>query len=201
VPAGLDQQTVINEALNLLGQQKTITAFPNGTTPSNVAAIVYAPLVNLLLREMDPAFARFTVPLTIAVAPPNYPPWLYEYLYPSDCMRLRQVRPPGTGTGSLPDVNDPSPIRANVAFDVISATVTQVILTNQVNALAVYTSNLITEAQWDSVFQDAMVRRLGNVFAMALGGRPDFARTILEESAAEASMGEAVDEGNFRRPH
>jgi hypothetical protein len=79
--------------------------------------------------------------------------------------------------------------------------VTQVILTNQVNALAVYTSNLITEAQWDSVFQDAMVRRLGNVFAMALGGRPDFARTILEESAAEASMGEAVDEGNFRRPH
>ena len=76
---------------------------------------------------------------------------------------------------------------------------TKVILTNQVNALAVYTTTLIDETIWDSAFVDAVVRRLANPLAMAVSGRPDFARTILEQAAMMAQTAEMIDEGGFRR--
>jgi hypothetical protein len=152
-----------------------------------------------MLREIEPAFSRFTASLSIAVTPPNYPPWTYEYLAPADMVRLRQVRPPGTGAGSLADPNDPRPVRASVGFDVIAAVNTTVILTNQQNALAVYTSSTPTEAQWDSAFFDAVARRLANPLAMALSGRPDFATAILQQSAMMAQTAEAIDDGGFRR--
>lgn len=196
---GTTQVAVVNGALEQIAAQSFITSITDGSPAAIAAAVVYAPTVQLILRELDPDFARLTAPLVLSAAPTPVPPWAFEYLYPTDCVRLRQVRPPGSGTGSLSDPNDPVPIRANVAFDLISATATKVILTNQVNALAVYTSTQATEAMWDSVFADAVIRRLANPLAMALSGRPDFAEKILMQSAQMAQTAEAVDEGGFRR--
>jgi len=201
MPAGLTAVQVVNEAYQMIGSQVQITGFPptDNTAAAKAANVLYVPTVQLLLREIDPDFARYTAPLTIAVAPPSYPPWAYEYLWPSDMLRLRQVRPPGTGTGSLSDPNDPQPIRANVAFDLIADINTKVILCNQPDALAVYTTSDVAEAQWDSVFQDAVVRRLANPLAMALAGRPDFAKSILEQAAQMAQTSMAVEDSGFRR--
>lgn len=196
---GTTAAAVVNYALELSATQAYITSLTDGTPEANAAQVVYQPVVQLLLREMDPDFARFTAPLVIAVTPPSYPPWAFEYIYPSNCVRLRQVRPPGTGPGALTDPYDPYPIRANVAFDVIATVATKVILTNQLNALAVYTSSAVTEAQWDSAFAETVSRRLANPLAMALSGRPDFAKEILQQSAMMAVSAEAVDEGGFRR--
>lgn len=203
MPIGATPVSVVNGALQHTGQQVRVFDINQTTGPGAAAAaaalVIYAPTVQLLLREIDPDFARYTAPLAIAVAPPSYPPWAFEYLWPASCLRLRQVRPPGSGTGSLTDPNDPQPIRANVAFDVISGVSTKVILSNQQNALAVYTSSTPSEAQWDSVFQDAVIRRLANPLSMALAGRPDFAKTILEQSAQMAQTAMAVDDSGFRR--
>ena len=196
MPIGLTQNQVIDAALQQIASQTTIEGSAAVIGPAT--AVIYVPTVQLMLRELDPDFARFTAALTTAVAPPNWPPWAFEMLYPADCVRLRQVRPPATGTGSLADPNDPQPIRANVAFDIIASVNTKVILTNQAGALAVYTSSAVTEAAWDSVFTDAVVRRLANPLAMALSGRPDFAKTILEQSAMMAQTAEAVDDSGFR---
>ena len=198
MPAGLNAVAVVNATLQQIDAQTQISAIDNTTAAGSAAGVIYAPTVQLMLRELDPDFARLTAALTTAVAPPNWPPWAFEMLYPADCVRLRQVRPPGAGVGSLADPNDPQPIRANVAFDIILGVNTKVILTNQANALAVYTSSSVTEAQWDAVFEDAVVRRLANPLAMALSGRPDFARTILEQSAMMAQTAEAVDDSGFR---
>jgi hypothetical protein len=194
-------QSVVNSALELIASQYRITALNDGSPAANAANVVYAPVVQLMLRELDPDFARYTATLTLSAAPTPIPPWAYEYLYPDSCVRLRQVRPPRSGTGSLADQNNPYPVRSNVAFDIIGSPPvnTKVILTNQVNALAVYTTSLIIEAQWDSVFADAVSRRLANPLAMALSGRPDFAREILEEAARVASTAETVDESSVRR--
>ena len=199
MPTGSTSTTVTNEALQFIASQYQITSLTDGSPAAKAANAVYAPTVELLLRELDPDFARYTLALTSAGAPTPVPPWAYEYTYPADMLRLRQVRPPGSGTGSLSDVNDPHPIRANVAFDIIGGVNTKVILTNQQNALAVYTTSLVTEAAWDAVFQDAVVRRLANPLAMALSGRPDFAKEILMQSAQMASAAEAVDDSGFRR--
>lgn len=192
-------QAVVNASLELISAQVQITALNDGTPAALAATVVYAPTVQLMLREIDPDFARFTAALALSAAVTPIVPWAYEYLYPATCVRLRQVRPPGSGTGSLADANDPQPILANVAFDIIAATNTRVILTNQINAVAVYTTSAVVEAAWDSVFADAVIRRLANPLAMALSGRPDFAKTILEQSAMMAQTAEAVDDSGFRR--
>lgn len=191
MPAGLTSTAVVNAALEQVATQVTITSLSDGTTPANLANVVYAPLVQLLLRELDPDFARFTATLASSGAATPIPPWAYEYLYPADCVRLRQVRP---ANGAY-DPNDPQPVRSAVAFDLISSVNTKVILTNQASALAVYTSSTPTEAQWDSAFAETMVRRLSNPLAMGLSGRPDFAKTILESAAMQAQTAEMTDDG------
>lgn len=188
--------SVVNTALELIASQAQITALNDGSPAANAATVIYAPVVQLLLRELDPDFARFTATLALSAAPLPPPPWTYEYLYPANCLRLRQVRP---AAGSY-DVNDPKPIRSNVAFDTISAVATKVILTNQVNALAVYTTSDVLEAQWDAVFAEAVSRRLANPLAMALSGRPDFADKVLEQAARVASTVEATDDSSITVP-
>lgn len=190
------QVQVVNSALEHIAAQTKIVSLVDGTTAANAANVVYGPIVQLLLRELDPDFARFTAPLTLSAAVTPVPPWAYEYIYPADMVRLRQVRPP---TNLIVDKFDPQPVRANVAFDLIAATNTKVILTNQVSALAVYTSSTVTEAQWDSAFTETVIRRLANPLAMALSGRPDFADKLLQQSAAMAQTAEMIDEGGFRR--
>lgn len=183
--------SVTNAALEMIGQQAQITSLSDGTPSANAATVIYQPVVQLLLRELDPDFARFTAALVVSGAVTPVAPWAYEYLYPTDCVRLRQVRPLA---GSY-DRNDPQPILSQVAFDVIATVNTKVILTNQVTASAVYTSLTPTESQWDAGFAEAVSRRLANPLAMALAGRPDFARELLEESVRMAGMAEAMDDG------
>ncbi len=191
MPAGSTELSVINQAIQQVAAQTTITSTTDPQQPAGIAAaIIYAPTVQLILRELDPDFARFTGTLTLSASVTPVEPWAYEYLYPADCVRLRQVAPPSGGY----DVNDPQPIRANVGFDIISTVNTRVILTNQINAVGVWTSSTVTEVQWDAAFLDTVVRRLANPLAMALSGRPDFAREILEESAKMAATAYQVDE-------
>lgn len=197
--SSLTSAQVVNSALELIAAQTQITSLTDGSPSANAAQIVYAPTVQLMLRELNPDFARTTKGLALSGAATPPPPWAFEYLYPADCVRLRQVRPPASGTGLLADPNNPYPVRSNVAFDTIGVTPTKVVLSNQVNALAVYTTSSITEAMWDAAFTDAVIRRLGNPLAMALSGRPDFSKELLEEASRVGATCEVVDESSFRR--
>ncbi len=199
MPAGLTSTIVVNIALQFIATQETITSLTDGSAAANYASVIYAPTVQLMLREIEPDFARTTVALTAAGVATPITPWAYEYLYPADMVRLRQVRPPPSGAGSLVDPYNPQAVRAMVDFDIIATLPTKVILTNQQNARAVYTSSTVTEAQWDPVFTDAVARRLANPLSMALAGRPDFAESILMQSAQMAQTAENVDDSGFRR--
>ena len=185
--------SVVNTALELIAAQQQITSLTDGSPAASAANVIYAPVVQLVLRDLDPDFARFTAALALSGAATPVPPWAYEYLYPADCVRVRQVRP---AAGSY-NINDPQPVRSAVAFDVISAVNTKVILTNQANALLVYTSLTPTEAQWDAQFAEAVSRRLANPLAMALSGRPDFAEELLSQAQEMAATAEAVDDSVF----
>lgn len=189
--SGTTNVAVVNTALQLIASQTTITSLADGSPAANYASAIYAPVVQLLMRELDPDFARFTKALTLTAAGTPVPPWQFEYLYPADCLRLRQVRP---AVGSY-NINDPQPVRSAVAFDLIGGANTKVILANLSSALAVYTSSTPTEAQWDSAFAEAVSRRLANPLALALSGRPDFAKQVLAEAAAVANTAEGVDDG------
>lgn len=177
-----------NRALELTGTEVQISALNDGTPEGNAVGVLYVPTVQLVLREVDPAFARRTLALVPSGAATPIVPWSYEYLYPADCIRLRQVRPATSD-------DDPEPVRAAVGLDIIASVATKVILTNQAGALAVYTSSSATESQWDSAFSEAVVRKLASPLAMALAGRPDFAKELLEEADRFAQLSETIDEG------
>ena len=159
----------------------------DGTPAGNAAGVLYTPAVNLVLRELDPAFARRTGALAAAggVIPA---PWTNEYVYPADCLRLRQIRP---AAGSF-NVNDPKPVRGQVAFD--NSLPAKVIVCSIASAAASYTSSNVTEAMFDWAFAEAVAKRLSPGLAMALAGRPDFARELLSEAEQAAATAELVDE-------
>lgn len=182
---------VVNQSLELIAAQTTITSLNDGSPAANAAQTYFQPTVNVVLRELDPAFARRTAVLVASGVGTPIVPWGFEYLYPADCMRMRQVRPPVASVVA----NDPQPIRASVAVDVIAAVPTKVILTNQASALLVYTSNAATVDQWDSGFREAVVRRLANPLSLALSGRSDLARELLQEAEQYSQLAEAIDEG------
>jgi hypothetical protein len=187
---------IANRALEMIASQQLITTFADPTNPASVAAsVLYAPVVQMLLRQMDPDFARRTnVPLVLQPTPNQVPTlaWAIEYVYPADCLRLRQVAP------ATWNIFDPQPVRANVGTDVVVGVPIKIILTNAVGATATYTTSLVTENQWDSLFAEAVVRQLANPFAMALSGRPDFAKELLDQAASYEQMAELDDEGMAR---
>jgi hypothetical protein len=185
---------VVNYALELVAAQTVITALSDGTIAGNAAGVIYAPTVQMLLRQLDPDFARYTISLVLAggVAVPT--PWTFAYLYPTDCLRARQVAPPPGGY----NVFDPQPIRANVGFAFPGSVATKIIATNQASAQLVYTTSLVTENQWDAIFLQAVIRQLANPLSMAIAGRPDFARELLDEAARYEQMAELADESMAR---
>lgn len=190
---------VVNAALEQISAQTKITSLGDGSPAANAATVVYAPTVQLMLRELDPDFARTTNGALTAVIPSRIPQFAFEYIYPADCLRVRGLRPPPVPTaGAQSDPNDPRPIVWNVATDILAGST--VIYTNQQNAALVYTTSLVTEDEWDSMFYDAVVRRLANPLAMALSGRPDFADKLLQQAEMVAGQADAVDDGQIRNP-
>ena len=100
MPTGSTSASVTNEALQFIGSQEQIASLADGSPAANAAAAIYTPTVTLLLREIDPEFARYTTALTLSDAPTPIPPWAYEYQYPVDCLRAVQIIPANqTGFG------------------------------------------------------------------------------------------------------
>jgi hypothetical protein len=188
--------SIVNQALELVASQVQITALNDGTPAANAASVIYTPTVNLMLRVMEPDFARKTILLTAASVVSPIDPWGFEYLYPSDCLRVLQLKPQAGGY----DPNDPKIVRSMVALDTISAVLTKVICSDQTAAQAIYITSSVTEDQWDFAFMNAVVRRLANPLAMALSGRPDFAKEVLEESSRAAAFADGADESVIRSP-
>lgn len=192
---------VINQAIEYAGNQASVSYAGagggggtwGGDPPSaNAAAVLYVPTWQMVARQLDPDFARRTNQLVLQAGGTVPGWWAYEYAYPSDCLRLRCLAPPA---GSY-DIYDPQLILGDVALDVIMGVPTKVIFTNQVTAIGVYTTSDVTENQWDSSFLMAVVRQLANPLAMALEGRPDFARELLQQAQQYESLAELVDESS-----
>lgn len=187
---------IINRALEFSGGQVQITGTNptfDGTPAGNAAGVLYSPAVQLLLRELDPDFARTAASLSaqangtlIALTK-----WTQEYTYPATSLRLRQIRPAKASYDAL----DPQPILADVAFDPLSSGgPAKVILTNTASAIAVFTTSAVTEAQFDAAFAEALARLLANPMSMALAGRPDYARELLDQADKFAQRAELSEE-------
>lgn len=195
-------ETVCNAALVRAGWSGAFIAnIYDGTRQSNAALAIYSQTRDELLRSYDWGFAEFNAPLTLLktaavfgyTIPPSttsswtssFPmlPWIYEYQYPANCIKVRSLRPQNP---VLP-VFDPSPNTFRIADDTtLTTSNTKVILTNLANAYCVYTGQVTNPALWDPGFTENMVTTLASNLGPALMGAKDKPVEMQEAAMAAA---------------
>ena len=174
---------IVNQALQLVGDnmplvQGNAPTFDNSTA-GQAAQRLYAPAVATVGRLFEWDMARRTVALTESGVAPF--PWTYQYLYPTNGLEVWQVMP-----ASLADPNNPLPTTWVVANAIVSAAERKVILTDVPNAVITYNNNPGPDV-WDAGFREAVVRLLASEFAMAVAGRPETSKNLLESFNAFVS--------------
>ena len=185
---GATAATIVNQALQQIAAQATVSgvnpAF-DGSAAGNAAGILYQPAVQLLLRQTDYEFSRMDAALALSPVIPY--PWSYAYLYPSDCLKIRSVKP------ATWDLNDPPPVRWTEMEASVGGIPTRIIGCNIIGAVLTYTTANVSEGEFDSIFQETLVRLLASELVMALSGRPDFSGKLLEQSGGLVGQGPGRD--------
>jgi hypothetical protein len=108
------------------------------------------------------------------------PPWLYEYAVPTDCIGMRSITQqpvnayvgtPFTSNGmsSYPYFIGPGAM-FEVATDEVSSQQQNVILTNQYQAIGIYTMRVTNVGLFGAMFVEALVQALAAKLALALSG-------------------------------
>lgn len=144
---------------------------------------------------------------------PSYPqpPWVYSCAYPSDCLAVRYVSPQFlTGGTAIPTQLMPTvpfisygfnglnirPVHFAVATDFdIAGNQATVVLTNQPNAIGIYTRKITNPDLWDSLFEEAMVDSLAARLVFPLSGDKSL-RAELIKTARMSVLTAQVRDGN-----
>ncbi len=184
---------IINRSLLSIGSQAQVSSLNEGSAQANAAATLYTPTFESLARSAPWNCLRKEATLTLIAAAQGTPenpngttlplppvPWLYSYQIPSDSLQIRFIVPslPAPNSGvPIFSVNTSAPTwlpnGGQIPYAVAYATdandnPVNVILTNQSQAIAVYTVNQPNPQFWDSLFQAAMVASLAAYFVPAL---------------------------------
>ncbi len=138
------------------------------------------------------------------------PPWLYEYAYPSDCILMRYISPQlfTTGSGSqVPTFSVPSlgaippaiqvrPQRFQVGIDTdANNNQVRVVLSNQDQAIGIYTQRVTIPDLWDPAFTEAMVAALGVRICIPVSGDKRMKQDARQD-ALETIMQARISDGN-----
>jgi hypothetical protein len=185
--------SICNRALLSIGSQAQISSLNENSAQANVANTLFTPTFEQLARTAPWNCLRKEATLTLLAAANGTPenpngttlplppvPWLYQYQYPSDMLQMRWIQPqlpaPTNGVPIFSSNTSSStwlPNGGQIPYAVAYATDSNnnplnVILTNQSQAIAVYTVNQPNPQIWDSLFQAAMVASLAAYFVPAL---------------------------------
>jgi len=199
------QVQIANMALDVIGTRSTIASLTEGSTEANAISRHWDNAVDAMLRAAHWNFARKQIPLTLlqdATQGQTVPtPWLYEYAYPSDCVLMRQLVPL-IQTQPIPPVSTPGsaspiaaygpPVRFQLGTDLdFNGNPLNVLLTNQPQAIGIYTFRNTNTAMWDSLFVQGLAAYLGARVCLALTGDKNTLRMALQEAQAYADDAKA----------
>lgn len=166
---------VVNAALVHLGVKKRIGNLYDGTEISKSALDIYGQARDAKLRDFEWGFAERNLLLTLLKLAPvggydqNTPwtpanpmlPWIYEYAYPGDMLKLRSLRSNMTPVPNF----DPAPVVFRIANDTVADVAQKVILCNSFQAVAVYTAQVTDPSLWEPSFTDALIEDLARRLA------------------------------------
>lgn len=188
--------SICNEALQRAGTRSNIAALTEASPEAEACNLIYAATRDELLGMAMWNFSRKTAYLSLLKSAPGTPsnptasanqwttdypspPWLYEYAYPSDCIRVHKVIQQlqnyyvgvpltSNGMGIYPFFLGPG-AEFQVAYDTdADGNPMQVILTNQYQAIGIYTVRVTVSDIYDQGFKQALVAALAAKLSLAL---------------------------------
>lgn len=184
-------EDIVNMSLDQLGWPGHVAWIYEGSPAARVALEIYGTVRDTLLEQGDWPFAMAEVLLvTNAQTPPS--DWTNEYAYPSDCLRVRYVRP-GPLTGGTTNY-DPQPQLFRTYFDIRTSPPARAILCNLASAILTYNARVTNPASWDSGFLSALVAALAAKMAFMLPQSADTAKVALGVAQNERVNAMAVDD-------
>lgn len=172
---------IANMALLTIGLQKQISSLVQDSAEANICSQMFNLVQNWCFGLTNWNFARSTAVLTLSKGPPpanpgawspTYPtmPWLYEYALPTDFVQAVYVTNSTAATLSpgLGWLGEPQ--RFVLGVDAVSSTQQEVVLTNQANAILVYTALIANPTVWPWHFQSLVVLALARAISLSLTG-------------------------------
>lgn len=211
---------IANRALGVIGNRSQIASLTENSAEARAANLYIESLRDELLRMAPWNCCRKTAQLSLVCAAPGTPenptvgttswqpgqpapPWAYEYLYPSDCIRPLWIVPQFTTgfasgvpittavTGGAPSFWNGPPARYEVALDQIDAGTglpsvsgsdAKVILTNQEQAILRYNRRITNPDIMDDQFTSAWYMALGARMVFKLTGDKTLANLAITEA-------------------
>ena len=170
---------VCNKALAQVGG-RAIASLGDTSVEGIACNREYADARDALLKEFTWGFARKQVDLVIK-AGETVEGWAYVYTYPTDCVMPREIfNPTGQSVSAAYRVDVDVPISTGrIEFErYVSADLgTELICTDQVDAILVYTSRVETVALYTTQFTQALVHLLASQLAMPIAKDAQLALT------------------------
>ena len=154
-------EDVVNLALTRVGHPFRVTNIMDGSPQASAALNVYAQTRDELLRQKNWDFAK----VIVSAATTGYtapPPWVVEYTYPDDCLKIRQL----FNSIYLASTNNPVPTYYTIGQNVSLAQ--KVIWSNTYFATIVYTKQVTAPTEWEADFTELMAAALGKRLAPIL---------------------------------
>ena len=193
-------EDVINDALARAGFIPRVNSIYEGTTLAKKARDIYSQTRDDLIRNGEWEFAeRVASGSLLKQAPGNggyiftpwtnaypAPPWLFEYSYPSDCLKVRSVR---YSAVFLPNFN-PIFNRFSVENDNSYTPPVKVILCDVPGAIVTYAAQVTDPTTWETDFVEALSAALARRF----GAMKDLNTTQVEARDEDVEMRAAMDE-------
>jgi len=238
------QTDICNRALSVIGTRSSISSMTENSVEAAACTIHFELCCRAMLRLAPWSFARATaqagllaaapgtlenpngiaplplVPISAAnpagSTPTQIVGWQYEYAWPPDCVRLRQVKPPfntpGETTSGLVvpiwpgietaplwfgglagiELGNRTPYQISQDYDQNGNQI-KVILTDIEYALLVYTRLIDNPNLWDDEFSEAFVFMLASHLVGALVGDKQLDKALYEKATQAALTARAVD--------
>lgn len=212
----VSQVDIANRSLLAVGARTTISgaSISDGSVEGNAVSVLWQPTFEQLARSAHWNCLTRQILLSLIQAAQGTPenplgttlplpdsPYLYGYALPADCLDVRFIVPslPTSVAGTIPatTLNNSSmtwlPAGGQIPYEVRSdldanGNPIVVILTNQSQAMMVYTVNQSNPQLWDSLFQAAMVASLGAFLVPALS----LSLPLMQLAIKQAEMAIAV---------
>jgi hypothetical protein len=195
MPASLQSPAdIVNASLARIGFKDRVGNLYEGSRAAKNALDIYAQTRDALLRDGEWPFAQRDLAAVLNKSAPvggysvgtpwdptTYPPlpWLYQYQWPDDCLKVRTLK---TGYIGVPNFN-PQP---NL-FAVLNNGGARSIVSNIASAVLTYVGQITDPTQMPADFLEAFVAALGRRMAPLLANL-DAAKLEAQDEQVETAM-------------